>query len=110
VPEACLDAEIPNMILQPIFENAIKHGVYHSTEEVLVEMRCEPNDEFIVLHVQNDFDPEAVRPKGEGIGLSNIRKRLQLIYQRSDLLEIRMGKIDFEVTLKIPRKRARQKA
>ncbi len=106
VPEACLDAEIPNMILQPIFENAIKHGVYHSTEEVLVEMRCEPNEEYLLLHIQNDFDPEAVRPKGEGIGLANIRKRLQLIYQRSDLLEIRMGKIDFEVILKIPRKKA----
>lgn len=102
VPEACLQAEIPNMILQPIFENSIKHGVYHSTEEVLIELRCMPNDHFVELHIQNDFDPEAAKPKGEGIGLKNIRNRLQLIYQRSDLIEIKREKITFEVILRIP--------
>ncbi len=102
VPEACLQAEIPNMILQPIFENSIKHGVYHSTEEVLIELRCMPNDLFVELHIQNDFDPEATKPKGEGIGLKNIRNRLQLIYQRSDLIEIKREKITFEVILRIP--------
>ncbi|MDN5349777.1 MAG: two-component system, LytTR family, sensor kinase [Bacteroidales bacterium] len=102
VPEACLQAEIPNMILQPLFENAIKHGVYHSTEEVLIEMRCLPNDQFIELHILNDFDPEAATPRGEGIGLKNIRNRLQLIYQRADLLEIKREKISFEVILRIP--------
>lgn len=102
VPEACLQATIPNMILQPLFENAIKHGVYQSTEEVLVELRCEPCSDFLELHILNDFDPESIKPKGEGIGLKNIRKRLQLIYQRTDLLEIRRGKIEFEVILRIP--------
>lgn len=102
VPETCLQAAIPNMILQPLFENAIKHGVYQSTEEVLVELRCEPNSDFLELHILNDFDPESTKPKGEGIGLKNIRKRLQLIYQRGDLLEIKRGKIEFEVILRIP--------
>lgn len=102
VPEACLQSDIPNMILQPLFENAIKHGVYHSTEEVLIELRCEPNKDFIELHIQNDFDPDAAKPKGEGIGLKNIRKRLELIYQRADLLEIKREKISFEVVLRIP--------
>lgn len=104
VPDACLDTLIPNMILQPLLENAIKHGVHNSTEEVLIELRCEPNDSMIVLHILNDFDPEATRPKGEGIGLKNIRNRLQLLYNRNDLIQIRLGKIEFEVTLHIPKK------
>jgi LytS/YehU family sensor histidine kinase len=108
VPDACLQAVIPNMILQPLFENAIKHGVYHSTEEVLIEMRCLPNDQFIELHIQNDFDPEAAKPKGEGIGLKNIRNRLQLIYQRADLLEIKREKISFEVILRIPLQKSKK--
>lgn len=105
IPEACLDAPIPNLILQPLLENAIKHGVHNSTEEVLIELRCMPNDDYIELHITNDFDPEATRPKGEGIGLKNIRQRLQLLYHRNDLLEIKLGKIEFEVVLRIPKQK-----
>lgn len=103
VYEACLDAHIPNMILQPLFENAIKHGVHNSTEEVLIELRCEAGENFYTLRLINDFDPEASRPKGEGIGLKNIRNRMQLLYNRSDLFHVTMGKIEFEAVLKIPK-------
>ncbi len=103
VPESCLDVKLPNMILQPLFENAIKHGVYNSTEEVLVELNCMANNDFLELHITNDFDPEAVRPKGEGIGLKNIKNRLEILYKRTDLLEINFGKIEFEVILRIPK-------
>lgn len=102
VDESCLDCHIPNMILQPLFENAIKHGVYNSVEEVLVELNCNTKDGYLVVRLTNDFDPDAARPKGEGIGLQNIRSRLQLIYQRNDLFEANMGKIEFEAILKIP--------
>lgn len=103
IPEGCLDLMIPNMILQPLLENAIKHGVHNSTEEVLIELDCIIGDEFAEIRVTNDFDPEATRPKGEGIGLKNIRNRLQLIYHRNDLFEVKMGKIEFEVILRIPK-------
>lgn len=103
IPEGCLNLQIPNMILQPLLENAIKHGVHNSTEEVLIELDCQISDEFAELHITNDFDPEATRPKGEGIGLKNIRNRLQLLYHRSDLFEVKMGKIEFEVILRIPK-------
>ncbi|MDP3463173.1 MAG: histidine kinase [Bacteroidales bacterium] len=102
VSDLCLEAPIPNMILQPLFENAIKHGVYNSIDEVQVELSCEAKDGFMIIRLLNDFDPEATRPKGEGIGLQNIRNRLQLLYQRNDLLEINMGKIEFEAVLRIP--------
>ncbi len=99
----CLSTKIPNMIMQPLLENAIKHGVYNSTEEVLVELNCRTEDGFVVVEVCNDYDPEAVKKKGQGIGLSNIRKRLQLIYQRQDLLEIQAEKMIFKASLKIPK-------
>lgn len=102
VEASSFEVQIPNMILQPLFENAIKHGVYNSVEEVLVELNCGIKDGFLHIRLTNDFDPEAARPKGEGIGLQNIRNRLQLIYQRNDLFEINMGKIEFEALLKIP--------
>ena len=103
IEEDCLEVEIPNMILQPLLENAIKHGVYNSTEEVLVELNCKTENGYIVLEICNEYDPEAVKKKGQGIGLLNIRKRLQLIYQRQDLLSIQAEKMVFTATLRIPR-------
>ncbi len=102
IDEQCIDQEIPNMILQPLIENAIKHGVYHSTEEVLIEMTCKIENGFLIIELINDYDPEAVKKKGQGIGLTNIRKRLQLIYKRQDLLITQGDKMIYRVTLKIP--------
>ncbi len=87
VPENCLEKKIPNMILQPLIENAIKHGVYNSSEEVVVELVCQENEDNILIEIKNGFDPDAVKKKGEGIGLKNIEKRLQLIYNKQGLLK-----------------------
>lgn len=103
VPDNCINFEIPNMILQPLIENSIKHGVYHSTEEVLIELNCKQNNDFVIIEITNDYDPEATKKVGQGIGLTNIRKRLQLIYQRLDLLETKADKLVFKATLKLPR-------
>ena len=102
VPEYCINFEIPNMIMQPLIENSIKHGVYHSTEEVLIELSCKKENGFVVIEIANDYDPEATKKVGHGIGLSNIRKRLQLIYQRQDLLETIADKMIFRAILKLP--------
>lgn len=102
IPEECKDFEIPNMILQPLIENAIKHGVYDSTEEVLVELICNYNDENVVIEIRNEYDPDSVKKKGQGIGLKNIRKRLQIIYKRQDLFEISADKMVFRAILKLP--------
>ncbi len=103
IPDKCLTQQIPNMILQPLIENAIKHGVYHSTEEVLVELKCSEEDQFIVIEISNEYDPDAIKKAGEGIGLSNIKKRLQLIYHRQDLLEIHAEKMIFRAIIRLPK-------
>jgi LytS/YehU family sensor histidine kinase len=90
------------MILQPLIENSIKHGVYNSSEEVLVTLKCEVKDDFVRLEISNDYDPKATKKKGHGIGLSNIKKRLQLIYKRQDLLEIKADKLTFTALLSFP--------
>ena len=103
IPENCVKFEIPNMILQPIIENSIKHGVYNSTEEVLVELTCRVEKDYVVIEVMNDYDPDAIKKVGQGIGLQNIRKRLQLIYQRQDLLETIADKMVFRAILRLPK-------
>ncbi len=102
IPKNCYDIIIPNMILQPLVENAIKHGVYNSLEEVLVELTCKHEQKYIIIKISNEYDPDLVNKKGNGIGLTNIKKRLELTYKRRDLLKISADKLIFNATLRIP--------
>lgn len=102
----CLDAEIPNMILQPVFENAIKYGVYETTEQVTIRTTCECDGNVLKIIIVNDYDFSTMKRKGEGIGLRNIRKRMEIIYNQPDLMKITDHKTSFEVQLIIPQKQA----
>ncbi len=102
ISERCEEHEIPNMILQPIIENAIKHGVYESLEKVTITFNCKLEGKFISITISNNFDPTSVSNIGEGIGLKNIRDRLILIYNRTDLISISKDSDLFQVSLQIP--------
>jgi sensor histidine kinase YesM len=102
IDSTCLSALVPNMLLQPLFENAIKHGVYESLETVHIRLECRRRGEFLQLIVENDFDPEAAQKKGPGIGLTNIKNRLQITYSQDNLLQIDRNGHTFRVTVFIP--------
>lgn len=101
--DECKELEIPSMILQPLLENAIKHGVYESLEKVTINFKCNPEKEYLKLTVENNFDPESLPRKGEGIGLKNIKNRLKLIYNQDNLLTVEKNKNIFKVNIFIPR-------
>lgn len=93
--------KIPHLILQPLLENAIKHGVQESLNEVEVKLKCKKEDQFLVLILSNKFDPDSIF-SGQGIGHKNIRERLRLIYNRNDLLDIQIIDNQYTAILKIP--------
>lgn len=100
--ETCESHQVPVMLLQPLFENAIKHGVYESTEQVSIEMDCEQRDGYLEIRIINDFDPQARPRKGTGIGLNNIRERLRLLYRNDKLLRTEVKGTRFFVYLSLP--------
>jgi len=100
--EACYDLKLPGLILQPLVENAIKFGVYESTEESVIEITSNRNPDALSITIRNAFDPEFPYKKGEGIGLKNIRSRLGILYNRDDLLTIRKGPDQYEVNIMFP--------
>lgn len=102
VEEGCLSLEIPVMILQPLFENAIKHGVYESTETVNIHLACYRSACCLELRITNDFDPTAPRRKGAGLGLKNIRERLRLLYQNDNLIQTYREGNQYFANLSIP--------
>lgn len=102
VSEDCKKLKIPNLILQPIFENAIKYGVYESLEPVSIKVVCRKKMNMLKVFVSNDYDIDAVTKKGDGIGLKNIQERLILLYGRNDLLYIRNKNNVFELNIDFP--------
>ncbi|WP_320052114.1 histidine kinase [uncultured Acetobacteroides sp.] len=102
VEDEAADAAMPAMILQPLFENAIKHGVYESTEPIMVETKAYMEDDVLIVSIRNNYQEGAPMGKGAGIGLRNIAERLKLIYQNETLLHIKNENQVFEVTLIIP--------
>jgi two-component system LytT family sensor kinase len=101
--QSCMDRRLPPMLLQPIVENAIKFGLYDTTEPVTITIRARLDGNYIRIEVVNPFDPETSRPRqGVGFGLTSIQRRLYLIFARPDLLETRVEGNLFITIVKIP--------
>lgn len=102
IDENALKCLVPNLILQPLFENAVKHGVQQSDELVTIHLDAKQTHNDLLLKVTNNFDPQWPSAKGKGIGLDNIRNRLKLIYNRHGLLQVKKEADRFTVSLTIP--------
>jgi len=103
--QECGKTEIPSMILQPLFENAIKHAVYETLDTVTIKLTCNKKDDFLKITLCNNFEGESHK-KGAGVGLKNIKDRLSLIYQQDNLMEIKKENGKFTVNIYIPLQKA----
>jgi two-component system, LytTR family, sensor kinase len=99
--EACRKILLPNMIMQPLIENAVKHSVHDALEKVIIKVNCSIENDFLKLEITNTLEKDSLK-KGTGVGLKNISERLMLIYNRSDLLKIDKGEGEYRVRLYIP--------
>ncbi len=105
IPEKCMNAQLPAMLLQPLFENAIKHGVYESTGCILIKTTAFYEKGNIVLSVFNTLDSGVISGrKGTGTGLSNVEKRMELFYGKESWVKVRQTEESFTVTLTFPYK------
>ncbi len=87
INEECLQKPVPPLLLQPLIENAIKFGLYGSTEEVVIYIGVTENENGLQIEVRNPYDPDYVQYKtGKGFGLTSVRRRLSLLYNQYDLL------------------------
>ena len=102
IDPVCGEMMMPAMILQPLLENAVKHGVNTMLTSCIISLKAECKNSFLVITISNSFDPDAVPRKGTGTGLTNVQKRMSAIYGRSDLLSSKATKDVFEIKLQIP--------
>jgi len=104
VDDDTLDAAVPAMLLQPLLENAYKHGVERSSDPmtILVETLRKGDDLWILIH--NTGALKATEPGG--IGLRNCRERLALVYGDRASLTLEPQADGVAATVKIPYQRA----
>jgi two-component system LytT family sensor kinase len=76
----CWGVKIPVMLLQPLFENAVKHGVYESTGLVKIMTTASVLDGFLAITISNNYENGSSSAKGTGTGLINVTRRLELFY------------------------------
>lgn len=83
MPEDVRQALVPNLILQPLIENAIKHGVGATIGKVDITLRARKQANRIQITVENDMPVTGGGPKpaGIGVGLRNVAERLQARFQ-----------------------------
>jgi len=107
VEPAALDSLVPCFLLQPIVENAIRHGIAHCEGEGLVEATARRDGSLLRLQVRDTGAVGNGRAKpGSGIGLKNTRERLAHFYQDGYAMKAEpLAAGGFEVDLAIPYER-----
>ena len=83
IDPAAADAIVPPLLLQPLVENSIRHGIETRESGGLVTIRVQRRDEMLLLEVCDDgggFTGRQLLPVSQGIGLSNTKARLQALY------------------------------
>jgi two-component system, LytTR family, sensor histidine kinase AlgZ len=80
IDKEALDAQVPPLLLQPLVENAVGHGIANLIEGGWIRLAAERRDGELSIVVENLFDPEAPQRRKSGVGLANVRQRLEARY------------------------------
>ena len=101
--EECLAMTLPAMIMQPLVENAIKYGLYDTTDQVTIGVACTCSNHLLEIQIENPYDSQSNKiRRGTGFGLRGVQRRLFLLFGRTDLLETKATKHIFTSIIKIP--------
>ena len=105
VDDAALEIPIPVLSIQPLVENAIKHGLSLRTEPGYVRIQARCQGEELRITVENSGSGSADPEAGMGVGLNNVRRRMEICYgSAADLaLAVRPEKSTVELRLPLPK-------
>lgn len=104
VDEKALHADVPALSIQPLVENAVKHGVAGRPGFGFVRLRIQTNDNSVRVEVTNSgaFQPRRTNHSGTGVGLENVRRRLALCYGDVGELQIDANESATTVSFSVP--------
>jgi signal transduction histidine kinase len=104
VPAELLPAQVPSLILQPMVENAIKHGIAQRVNGGAIYITASRSNGTLTLRVYNDGPslPAGWENSQSGIGIANVRTRLQSLYSDAFELSMRNQRLGVEAIVSVP--------
>lgn len=97
-------ARVPSFVLQPLAENAVKYAVSPTRRPVTLRIGAVQVGEELMVTVEDDGDPAEAAgvPKGTGVGLANVRQRLEMLYGERGNLWTEFLPHGFRATVRLP--------
>ena len=101
IDAATADARLPPLLLQPLVENAVKHGVEPSDHGAEIRISTQRRGDLAVIKVSNTV-PAGQGPRGHGLALANVRDRIALLHDLNG--SFRAGLVDgvYQVRIEVP--------
>ncbi len=97
------DFPVPSLFLQPLIENAIIHGITHCPEGGLLKLKASISSGQLKIIITNPLAPAKTKERhGTGVGLGNVKNRLQLLYQDKARLRTEKSQGQFQVEIELP--------
>lgn len=98
----CSACVVPSLFLQPLVENAVKHGIAGLVNGGTIRLEARCADDWLHVRIENEFDPEARAASGHGLGLQNVRERLRAVYDNAARLDTAADGDRFVVEAALP--------
>jgi LytS/YehU family sensor histidine kinase len=104
IPQTLMGARVPSLLLQPLVENAIKHGIAERVAGGRIRVAAVRKDAALCLSVHNDGSAFAAdwESNSAGVGLANLRRRLQIMHGHAADLLVRNVEGGVEVVVTLP--------
>jgi len=102
IDEGVRGYRVPPLLLQPLVENAVTHGVGQLLEGGVVSIHAARDGEGVHITVENRCDPDRPSSRGEGIGLANTRRRIAAFYGETARIHVAEEAERFRVDLSLP--------
>jgi two-component system, LytTR family, sensor histidine kinase AlgZ len=102
VDDACAECRVPPLVLQPLIENAIKHGIATLVEGGTIRLESRILGDSLAVSVENRFDPDAPQPRRHGLGLRNVRNRLATRFGAAATMNVASADNHFRAEMMFP--------
>jgi two-component system sensor histidine kinase AlgZ len=102
IQEESMSCLLPPLLLQPLVENAVKHGIAGLPEGGEIRLEAQRQNGRLAILVENSWDPEAPPRRSGGLGLKNVQYRLEARYGKDASLRVNTEGELFQVSLDLP--------
>ena len=97
-----LSVQLPPLLLQPLVENAIRHGIANLPEGGAIGLNVERDPDAVSITIENSYDPDTPSSLKTGLGLDNVRRRLHTRYGNQASVNVTTDASRFSVQLRLP--------